>query len=138
MKQIFVDTSAWDAIADSADAHHLAALRCKEDLAGQYRLVVTDYVLDELYTLLLMNVGYQRAVAFKHQLDALVREGVLEVVWVNEELVMEAWQVFERFNVDKEWSFTDCVSYTVMKRLNLDEAFAFDHHFAQMGFVCRP
>ncbi len=23
MKQIFVDTSAWDAIADSADAHHL-------------------------------------------------------------------------------------------------------------------
>ena len=44
MKQIFVDTSAWDAIADSADAHHLAALRCKEELAGQYRLVVTDYL----------------------------------------------------------------------------------------------
>jgi len=25
-----------------------------------------------------------------------------------------------------------------MKRLGIDEAFAFDHHFAQMGFVCRP
>jgi len=138
MKQIFVDTSAWAAIADGVDAHHMAALRCKEELAGQYRLVVTDYVLDELYTLLLMNIGYQRAVAFKRQLDALIREGVLDVVWASEEIAAEAWRVFERFNVDKEWSFTDCVSYTVMKRLGIDEAFAFDHHFAQMGFVCRP
>jgi len=115
MKQIFVDTSAWDAIADSADAHHLAVLRCKDEMAGQYRLVVTNYVLDELYTLLLMNIGYQRAVAFKRQLDALTQEGVLKVVWVSEEIAAEAWRVFERFNVDKEWSFTDCVSYTVMK-----------------------
>jgi len=115
MKQIFVDTSAWDAIADSADAHHLAALRCKDEMAGQYRLVVTNYVLDELYTLLLMNIGYQRAVAFKRQLDALTQEGVLKVVWVSEEIAAEAWRVFERFNVDKEWSFTDCVSYAVMK-----------------------
>lgn len=138
MKQIFVDTSAWDAIADSGDTHHASALRFKDGLAGQYRLVVTDYVLDELYTLLLMNVGYQRAVTVKRQLDALAIEGVLQVVWVSKELAAEAWQVFERFNVDKEWSFTDCVSYVVMKRLDIDEAFVFDHHFAQMGFVCRP
>jgi len=138
MKRVFVDTGAWDAIADGADEHHLAALRHKEDLAGQYSLVVTDYVLDELYTLLLMNVGHQRTVAFKGQLDALAREGVLEVVWVSQEIAAQAWQVFERFNVDKEWSFTDCVSYTVMKRLGINEVFAFDHHFAQMGFVCRP
>jgi predicted nucleic acid-binding protein len=138
MTQIFVDTSAWDAIADSADAYHLAALRCKNEMAGRYRLVVTDYVLDELYTLLLMNIGYQRAVAFKCQLDALAQEGVLKVVWISEEIAAEAWRVFERFNVDKEWSFTDCVSYTVMKRLGINEAFAFDHHFVQMGFACRP
>jgi len=48
-------------------------------------------------------------------LDALTQEGVLKVVWVSEEIAAEAWRVFERFNVDKEWSFTDCVSYTVMK-----------------------
>ncbi len=115
-----------------------AALRFKDELAGQYRLVVTNYVLDELYTLLLMNIGYQRVVTFKRQLDALTQEGVLKVVWVSEEIAAEAWKVFERFDVDKEWSFTDCVSYTVMKRLGINEAFAFDHHFAQMGFACRP
>jgi len=47
-------------------------------------------------------------------------------------------EVFERFNVDKQWSFTDCVSYVVMKQNEIEEAFAFDHHFEQMGFVRRP
>jgi predicted nucleic acid-binding protein len=46
-----------------------------------------------------------------------------------------AWEIFARFNVAKEWSFTDCTSYAVMKQLGITEVFAFDHHFTQMGFV---
>lgn len=78
MRQIFVDTGAWDAIADSGDTNHELALLFRDEIAGQCRLVTTNYVLDELYTLLLMNVGYQRTVAFKHQLDMLIQEDVLE------------------------------------------------------------
>jgi len=40
--------------------------------------------------------------------------------------------------VDKQWSFTDCTSYVVMRQLGIEEAFAFDRHFEQMGFVRRP
>ena len=36
---------------------------------------------------------------------------------------------------DKKWSFTDCVSYAVMKRLGIREAFALDDDFRQFGFV---
>jgi len=64
MKRIFVDTSAWDAIEDSSDPNHEMALLLKEEIAGQCILVTTDYVLDETYTLLLLNVGYERAVTF--------------------------------------------------------------------------
>ena len=138
MRQIFVDTSAWDAIADAGDPHHEAALLFNEEIAGSCQLVVTNYVLDELYTLLLLNVGYQRAVDFKCNLDTLVEEGILNVIWVSEEIADEAWDVFEQFNVDKEWSFTDCVSYVVMKKGGIIEVFAFDRHFAQMGFVRLP
>ncbi len=99
---------------------------------------MTDYILDELYTLLLLNVGYQRAVDFKHKLDVLVEEKILDVLWVSEEVAGEAWDVYENFNVDKQWSFTDCVSYVVMKQQGIDEVFAFDDDFKQMGFVCRP
>ena len=48
MEAIFVDTSAWDAIEDSSDRHHAAALRFKEALVQQRaRLCVTNCVLDE-------------------------------------------------------------------------------------------
>ena len=94
--------------------------------------------MDELYTLLLLNIGYQGAVSFKIKLDTLVQEGVVAVVWVTEAIAQDAWQVFEQFNVDKKWSFTDCVSYVVMKQRNITEAFTFDHHFQQMGFTKLP
>jgi predicted nucleic acid-binding protein len=138
MRQVFVDTSAWDALADSQDTHHELALLFRQEIAGRAQLVATDYVLDEVYTLLLLNVGYHGAVSFKNKLDTLVQEGVLAVVWVTEAITQEAWQVFEQFNVDKQWSFTDCVSYVVMKQRSLTEAFTFDHHFQQMGFTKLP
>ncbi|MCI0617433.1 PIN domain-containing protein [bacterium] len=138
MKQIFVDTSAWDAIADAGDANHEMALLYKDEIAENCRLVVTNYILDELHTLMLMNQGYQDTVDFKHQLDTMIQAGILEVVWVTEDIAAETWAVFEKYNVDKEWSFTDCVSYVVMKQREITDVFTFDHHFAQMGFVKQP
>jgi predicted nucleic acid-binding protein len=138
MRQVFVDTSAWDALADSQDAHHELALLFRQEITGRAQLVITDYVLDELYTLLLLNIGYQGAVSFKNKLDTLVQEGVVAVVWITEAIAQDAWEVFEQFNVDKKWSFTDCVSYVVMKQRKITEAFSFDHHFQQMGFNKLP
>lgn len=135
MKQVFVDTSAWDAIADAGDANHEAALLYKEAIAESCRLIVTNYIFDELHTLMLMSQGYQDAVDFKRQLDVMIQAGIIEVVWVTEDIATEAWKVFENFNVDKEWSFTDCVSFVVMKQREITEVFTFDHHFAQMGFI---
>jgi predicted nucleic acid-binding protein len=63
---------------------------------------------------------------FSEELSKLIR--------VNNEDVDTAWQIF-RSHRDKAWSFTDCVSYAVMKRLNINEAFAFHEHFRQFGFV---
>jgi len=138
MRQVFVDTGAWDAIADGGDPNHELALLFRDEIAGQCWLVTTNYVLDELYTLLLMNIGYQRTAEFKRQMDVLSREGILEIVWVSPDIAAEAWDVFEQFNSDKKWSFTDCTSYVVLKQRGISEAFAFDHHFTQMGFDRRP
>jgi predicted nucleic acid-binding protein len=139
MEAIFVDTSAWDAIEDSSDRHHAAALRFKEDLVQQQtRLYVTNFILDESYTLLLYNIGYTRTVAFKRAIDLMQTGGILIVVHVSEAIEQAAWTVFERFNQDKAWSFTDCTSKVVMENLGIRQVFAFDHHFEQMGFLRRP
>jgi uncharacterized protein len=138
MKQIFVDTGAWYALADPGDANHQAALQFRDTIAGKVRLVTSNYVMDELYTLLLLSVGYPQTVSFQRKLDILVQRKILEIVWVSEQIAEDAWEIFERFNVDKHWSFTDCVSYAIMQQRQITEAFAFDHHFAQMGVLRKP
>ncbi|MFN9647740.1 MAG: type II toxin-antitoxin system VapC family toxin, partial [Pseudanabaena sp.] len=77
-------------------------------------------------------------IAFKQRIDIMVASQVLEIVWIDDAIANRSWQIFTKFNVDKEWSFTDCTSYAVMKQLNIAEAFILDHHFAQMGFVKQP
>jgi hypothetical protein len=49
----------------------------------------------------------------------------------------EAWRLFQQYD-DKSFSFTDCTSFILMRRLKLRDAFTFDHHFAQMGFRLWP
>ncbi len=100
--------------------------------------MTSNYILDELYTLLLMNVGYLPTVNYKEKLDILIAEHVLDVIWIDRDLAKRGWDVFEQYNSDKLWSFTDCTSFVVMKEFGITEVFAFDHHFEQMGFILLP
>jgi predicted nucleic acid-binding protein len=50
--------------------------------------------------------------------------------------VQQAWIVFASFR-DKQWSFTDCVSFALMKRLGIPSAIALDEHFEQMPGISR-
>src|SRR3954452_21218052 len=101
MNRLFVDTGAWDALADDVDSNHELALLYRDEIMGQYKLVTTNYVLDELYTLLLLNIGYQPTIRFKQQLDLLIKAGILEVDLISEEIEGEAWKIFEQYNLDK-------------------------------------
>ena len=47
------------------------------------------------------------------------------------------WDWFERY-ADKKFSFTDCTSFAVMKRLKVKTALSFDKHFTQAGFDQKP
>lgn len=138
MREIFIDTSAWGAIKDTSDVNHEVALLFREEISRKYRLVTTSYVLDETYTLLLISIGYARTVEFKRDIDVMIASGVLIVLHISESTEKAAWGIFEKFNTDKEWSFTDCTSRVVMEQREISEVFAFDHHFEQMGFVRKP
>jgi predicted nucleic acid-binding protein len=54
-----------------------------------------------------------------------------------EDLFMDGMQIF-RQHADKEWSFTDCVSFAAMAKYAVKKAFTFDAHFKQAGFATVP
>jgi predicted nucleic acid-binding protein len=124
----FVDTSAWYAAYMPSDPQHRAVQKV---LAAPTRLITTDYVLDETLTLLKARGHAERALRFGPRvLDG--RAAQLE--YVSPKDVEQAWVVFTTYR-DKDWSFTDCTSFIVMKRLGLVEAIALDQHFRQMPGV---
>jgi predicted nucleic acid-binding protein len=126
---IFVDTSAWYARYTPRDAYHAEAHAFH--LNNRQTLITTDYVIDEALTLFKMRGNYRRAIHFGHRIFA---GGLAQIVWIQPTDIEAAWSIFERFD-DKQWSFTDCVSYVVLERLGIKTAFAFDEHFRQFGTV---
>ncbi len=50
---------------------------------------------------------------------------------------IEAIHLFRKF-ADQRVSFTDCISFVLMKRFRIRTAFTFDQHFARAGFEVIP
>lgn len=136
MSDLFVDTSAFYALADDADRCHRAA---KTFLASLHRkgrsLLTSTDVFDETVTLLRYRLGHGPAVAFGQK---LLTSKWCRVIEVMEETRQSAWDIFVRY-VDQSFSFTDCTSFATMKSMRLLEAFTFDRRdFSAAGFVARP
>jgi predicted nucleic acid-binding protein len=123
------------ACADGADPAHGRARAARDKLleAGQV-LVTTDYVVDETLTLLRMRLGLRAAQAWWTQVDASSR---VLWQWIDADRAERARGVFFR-RQDKDYSFTDCTSFVVMRELKLREALTTDRHFRQMGFQVLP
>ena len=138
MKKLFVDTGAWIALNNTKDNHHKNAVNANRDfLDSGYFYVTSDYVLDETYTLLRSDVGHKRAVEFGNEMTGLQKKGKINIVHINQVVHEKAWEIFEKYS-DKDFSFTDCTSFIVMELLRINEAFSFDKHFDQYGFIKLP
>jgi predicted nucleic acid-binding protein len=125
---IFVDTSAWFAASVPSDPNYRQADAFLATV-DPTSLVTTDYVLDESMTLFRIRGESKRAYELGHR---ILEERICRLVWVEKQDVLKSWVLFESYR-DKDWSFTNCVSRTVIERLKVTAAFAFDEHFRQFG-----
>jgi len=106
-------------------------------LDNGYFYVTSDYVLDETYTLLRIDVGHKRAVEFGREIKDLKEKAKIDIFHSNHVVPDKAWRTFEKYT-DKDFSFTDCTSFIVMELLKIKQAFSFDRHFNQYGFIRLP
>lgn len=125
---IFIDTSAIYALAATSDPNHVKAQRLFEiTLRSGDPLLSHNYVLIESFALLQRRLGLRTANAFARESERFTIE------WIDAETHASAiarW-VTGKPNV----SFVDHVSFGVMERLRIRQAFAFDDDFRAAGFV---
>jgi predicted nucleic acid-binding protein len=132
---LFVDTSFILALELTDDQHHDSALQCWRSLATrQPTLVATSYVFDEIVTSFNSRNRHDKAVEIGNR---LLTSAVIQLVQVEENLFLEGWNYFQRYE-DKSYSLTDCISFLVMTKMNIQKALTFDRHFVQAGFQKIP
>ena len=129
--ETFVDTSGFYALLVERDEMHELAVRILRQAERRRATFVTsDYVLDETATLL-------AARGFGHLVDdflqSTLRSKACVVDWTGPELFART-ATFMAKHIDQGWSFTDCVSFQIMKARKLREALTKDEHFEKAGF----
>lgn len=127
---VFVDTSAWIALLQENDSHHRDALATARRLKQQRaRLVTTNFVVAETHALLL-RTGYLPAVTFLRKAEA---EEIALITRAEAEDEAIARAIIYQFT-DKDYSLTDAISFAVMMRLGIIQAWSYDRHFVQYGW----
>lgn len=132
---IFVNSSGWLALYNSRDPNHEAAAQLWEHLRNQQvRFVITDYVLDQVYSALKVFGSLQTAQA----VHDLVRNSQLVRFFMTDTVIFDrAWRVFVEDD-HPQWTFTDCVNFSVIQYLGITEVFTFDANFSHAGLAIIP
>ena len=135
MRQMFVDTAAWVAAADSRDTAGAAVRKARDQwLSSGGVLTTTDYVIDETLTTIRFRLGLDAADAWWLQIDGSAR---LRIESIDEPRRERARALFFRYR-DKDFSFTDCCSFAVMRELRIRRVLTLDRHCRQMRFEVVP
>lgn len=133
--EVFVDAEAWIAICDARDRYHRQASEFYRHLLTARRtLVTTNLVITESYIVIRRAGGLKAALGF---LDAMRPSARLLRICSDDALEREAEQILRSYP-DHAFSLTDAVSFAVMRRRGITEAFAFDRHFLVAGFSLVP
>ena len=129
--EVFVDTSGFYAMLVKRDDAHADVVELMRKAARRrWNFICTDYVLDETATLLkARGCGHLLAGFF----DGILHSQACRIEWTDSERFLATVGSFLK-HADQGWSFTDCLSFHVMRELELDKALTKDAHFRQAGF----
>ena len=86
--------------------------------------------MHELANLLARRAGYGYAA---DRIDDLYASKDIDVVSSTRDDEVQAIRWMRKY-ADQEVSFTDCISFAMMRRLRIRSGFTFDRHFRDAGF----
>jgi predicted nucleic acid-binding protein len=126
---VFLDTVGLLAVWDEDDQWHAAAEAAYHQIVGQRLPVMTT-------TFVLLECGNSSARRPYRQNVCALRQALeqrQELIVPTAEDWTNAWQAYERGEAGQA-GIVDHVSFSVMRRLGLTQAFTNDRHFVAAGF----
>ena len=133
--RLLIDTGAFYAQRDPGDAHHNRARTAFEALstaAGE--IYSTEHIIDETITLLARRESYAYAAMAGEE---LLTSRVIRWLDATPADWKDALRLMRKY-ADQAVSFTDCISFSLMKRQGIKHVFGFDRHFEAAGFHLWP
>jgi len=135
MKPLFIDSGAFVAMVNRGDQFQEKAENIWEQIASSSRsLISSDHVLDEVTTAICRTQSPARAARWvRSQLSG----DLVQWIQPTPEDLAEAAKWLEKLS-DQKINFTDALSFVLMQREKITEAFTFDRHFTFAGFQVWP
>ena len=132
---IFIDTGAFIAKYVLADQFHVKSVHMWSELEKKkVKIVTSNFILDETLTLLARQTNYD----FSAKIARIIyQSNVINILRPTHDTELRALVLFDKFS-DQKVSFTDCISFQLMKEHRINMAFSFDRHFVLAGFDVRP
>lgn len=132
---VLVDSGVWIALASARDQHHAAAdAALRAAIAARTPLLTTGLILAEVHRFLLFHAGIRPAALMLERIDASPSVTVMYPDAAHH-AAARAW--LARL-ADQRITYTDAVSFAVMRSHRCAAALSFDHDFATAGFTLRP
>jgi predicted nucleic acid-binding protein len=131
--KLLADTSALLALYVQNDVNQARALEFVRKNPNA-RYVLTELILAEVATRLRALAGAERGASIAR---SLLESRRYEVLFADSGLLRGAIEKMASLR-DKRLSLTDCLSFALMERLGLRQAFSFDRDFRDCGYAMVP
>ena len=132
MERLFVDTSAWFAYANRKDPDHAAVGEVFRGFDG--RITTSNFIVDETLSLCRYRLGHAAARKIG---SALLDSEAVDLIRITPEDEQAAWALFFQ-RPDQRFSFTDCTSFALIRRLGIGAVLALDDDFRIEGLQVVP
>lgn len=133
MRILFADTFYWIALINPRDAWHDEVMKFNYTLTNNYKLLLTDGVVDEVFAFF-SKQGEQMRKKTYALYQAMLNDRNIEIITPTPQHRQAGIELYGK-RLDKGYSLTDCISMVVMKDRNVLEVLTHDVHFAQEGFT---
>jgi len=137
MTTVFVDASAWVALAVQRDSRHAQARSYYRSIVSNARLVTSNYVLGESLTFLTFRRWRRQAIELHAMIQAATQTNLLTMDWITPVVHEQAWEIYQRYDAQL-FSYCDCTSFAICLARQVDQVFSFDSDFDIAGLDRRP